>query len=156
MHRIRIIAVGNHKERWVAESCAHFEKLLQRYAEIEWVAVRTVKGNRSLSPEVVRKRESERILDRFRKGVHVALADGGTRVTSVMLARKLERWLDQGAGRVSFLIGGIYGLHEEVLHRADYTLSLSPLTYSHQLVRPVLLEQLYRCFSIRHGTQYHK
>jgi 23S rRNA (pseudouridine1915-N3)-methyltransferase len=131
--------VGKDKDAWITDGCAHFKKLLSRYAEVSW---------RVLSAE-----KSASGLD---KGFHIALADKGTDPDSHGLARQLEKWQMRCGGCIEFIIGGAYGLDESVLDRADLVLSLSSLTFSHQLVRLVLLEQLYRAFSILHNTDYHK
>jgi len=154
--KIRVIAVGKDKDRWVTDGCAHYEKLLSRFVTVQWVLVSPLKAASSLTPAQIKKREAERILKRFEKGIHVALADAGEPADSPTLARRLQGWLIQGRGIVSFLIGGPYGLDDPVLQRADHVLSLSFLTFPHQLVRLVLLEQLYRALSIMHGTDYHK
>ncbi len=153
--KIRVIAVGKDKDRWTTESCAHFEKLLSRYARVEWKIVSPAKGS-SLSPDLIKKDESERILKALGKGLVVALADTGESLDSPSFARKLEKWQTISGGTLNLVVGGAYGLNSAIMKRADSALSLSPLTMSHQLVRPVLLEQLYRAFSILHGTDYHK
>lgn len=90
------------------------------------------------------------------KGLVVALSDSGKKADSHEFARLLEQWQTRSNGTITFLIGGPFGLDESLLSRADVALSLSPLTFSHQLVRLVLLEQLYRAFSILSGSPYHK
>ena len=86
----------------------------------------------------------------------VALSDSGKSCNSVSFSRLLERWQTTSGGTVTFLIGGPFGLDTSLLESADLILSLSPLTFSHQLVRLVLFEQLYRGFTILHNTSYHK
>ena len=109
-----------------------------------------------MSASEVKKREAARILKALDKGFHIALADKSTGLDSHGLARQLEKWQTRCGGCIEFIIGGAYGLDESVLEQAELVLSLSPLTFSHQLVRLVLLEQLYRAFSILHNTDYHK
>lgn len=156
MLEIRIIVVGKDKNTWVTDGCAHFEKLLLRYADVSWRTLPAEKAGSGLSATEIRKREAARILKEFGKGFHVALADCGQAPDSCGLARLLEQWQARCGGRISFIIGGVYGLDDSVLCRADLVLSLSPLVFSHQLVRLVLLEQLYRAFSILANTDYHK
>jgi len=153
--KIEIIAVGKDKDRWVSEGAAHFEKLLGKFARIEWITITAEKG-KSLSPAQIKKAEAARLLGKIDKGLIIALHDRGTKLDSMQLAAKLERWLGQCNGRIVFVIGGAFGLDETVLNRADMMLSLSRLTFSHQVVRIVLMEQLYRAFSILYGSDYHK
>lgn len=155
MVKIDIIAVGRDKDRWISDGSAHFEKLLSKFAQIKWIPVAAEKGS-SLSPALTRKAEGERIAARLGKGLVVALHDKGLKCDSPQLAKKLESWLASCSGRITFLIGGAYGLSEQVLAKADIQLSLSRMTFSHQIVRIVLMEQLYRAFSILHGSDYHK
>lgn len=140
----------------MTDGCAHFEKLLSAFADIQWTIIPSGVLPSSLSATEIKKREGERLGREFGKGIHIALADRGDLMDSPALARRLEKWQMQSAGIISFLIGGAYGLDDAILSRADFVLSLSPLTFSHQLVRLVLLEQLYRAFSILKGTAYHK
>jgi 23S rRNA (pseudouridine1915-N3)-methyltransferase len=153
--RIRIIAVGKHKERWVQEGCAHFEKLLARFAYIEWKIISS-KESSSLSPAEIKRREAKLLEKEFQKGWNIALADAGESMDTFAFARMLETLQVKSGGRVNFIIGGAYGLDDDLLDTVDQRVSLSPLTFSHQLVRLVLLEQLYRAFTIIHGMDYHK
>jgi len=154
--RIRIIAVGKDKERWVTEGCEHFGKLLSRFARIEWIIVPAVRVSAALTPAQVRQREAGRIRAALEKGLLVALSDRGEKCDSITFADKLENFQTRCHGIINFLVGGAHGLDEAILKKADAVLSLSPMTFSHRLVRLVLLEQLYRAFSILHGRDYHK
>jgi 23S rRNA (pseudouridine1915-N3)-methyltransferase len=140
----------------VSESCAHFVKLLKRYARVELDYIPALKAASSLSPEEIKAAEAERLRGRLGNDWLVTLSDRGKKVDSHAFAKLLEKIQVKSGGKVTFLIGGPYGLHESFLKQADLTLSLSPLTFSHQIVRLVLLEQLYRGFSILSGTAYHK
>ncbi len=110
----------------------------------------------SLSPTEIRKAEAERLGKHLGKGLTIALTDRGEALDSPALARKLEQWMAHAGGAIQFVVGGPFGLHKSVLEKADLQLSLSPLTFSHQIVRLVLVEQLYRALSILHRTDYHK
>jgi 23S rRNA (pseudouridine1915-N3)-methyltransferase len=154
--KIRIIAVGKDKDRWLSEGCGHFAKLLSRFAVVEWKIIAAPKATSSLPATDIKRREGDALLKEFGKGFCVALADKGEPLDSEAFARRLEAFQTRSGGVLSFLIGGPWGLDDRVLRRADAVISLSPLTFSHQLVRLVLLEQLYRAFSILHGTDYHK
>ena len=154
--RIRIIAVGKDKERWVTEGCEHFGKLLSRFARIEWIIIPAVRVSAALTPSQIRQREAARIRRELEKGLRVALSDRGEKCDSAAFAARLENFQTRCQGIINFLIGGAYGLDKAILKEADVVLSLSPMTFSHQLVRLILLEQLYRAFSILHGSDYHK
>ncbi|MCK4302218.1 MAG: 23S rRNA (pseudouridine(1915)-N(3))-methyltransferase RlmH [candidate division Zixibacteria bacterium] len=156
MLKIRIIAVSKDKDRWVTDGCAHYEKLLLRYASVQWVIIPATRATASLTPDRIREQEAERLLKVCGKGFCIALTDKGTLMDSPTLARQLEKWQTRSRGILSFVIGGAHGLDQAVLERSQFTLSLSPLTFSHQVVRAVLLEQLFRAFSILGGSNYHK
>lgn len=148
--------MGKDKDSWVSDGCAHFEKLLSRFAHVEWQLIKAAKHSGSLSPSEIKRDEAERLLAKLDKGTTIALGDKGDRFDSVEFAKFLEKLQISSGGTVNIVIGGAYGLSQAVLDRADKILSLSPMTFSHQLVRLVLLEQLYRGFSILHGSDYHK
>jgi 23S rRNA (pseudouridine1915-N3)-methyltransferase len=154
--KVTILAIGKDKDRWVTDGAAHYEKLLGRWCRLEWDVVPSPRDSAGKSPDEIKKDEAQRLLARVGDGFVVALADCGRSTDSRQFARLIEQWQISSVGRVTFVIGGPYGLDESVLRRAGVVLSLSPLTFSHQLVRLVLLEQLYRGFSILHGTDYHK
>ncbi len=156
MLRVTILAIGKDKDRWVTDGAAHYEKLLGRWCRIGWEVVASPRDSAGKSPDEIKRDEAVRLLAKAGNGFIVALADSGKQTDSGQFARLLEQWQISSGGAVTFVIGGPYGLDESVLRRAGLVLSLSPLTFSHQLVRLVLLEQLYRGFSILHGTDYHK
>lgn len=153
---LRILAVGDHKDKWVAEGCEHFIKMLSRFATIDMQPLRSLKNSPRLSPDEIKRAEAALFSPHLTKGLVVALSDSGTQYDSPAFARMIEKWQTSSKGTITFLIGGPYGLDPSILKRADIVLSLSKLTFSHQLVRLTLLEQLYRAFSILHGTDYHK
>lgn len=155
MIKIRVVAVGKDKDAWISDGLAHYEKLVSRYAAVDWTVVTAVQG-KGMAPAEIKRREAERLGKHLGRGLTVALADRGKACDSPALARLMERWQTQSGGTITFVIGGAYGLDPTILKAADFTLSLSSLTFSHQLVRLVLLEQLFRAFSILHGTDYHK
>ncbi|MFH1686971.1 MAG: 23S rRNA (pseudouridine(1915)-N(3))-methyltransferase RlmH [bacterium] len=155
MIKIRIIAIGKDKDVWVTDACRHFQKLLGRDAEVEFKFLQAVKPGK-LSPAEIKKREGEVIVGALGKGLTIALSDGGQSLGSVQFAEILQRWQIESRGTIQFLIGGPYGLADDILSAADHILSLSPMTFSHQIVRIVLLEQLYRAYSILRGTDYHR
>ncbi len=156
MVRIHIIAIGKDKDEWVSEGVAHFEKLLSRFAKIKWTIVAVPSKSSSLSINEIKLQESKLIQKYLSGGTIIALADTGRQYDSPKFSKKLESLLSQSSGELKFVIGGPYGLDKSILEQADEIVSLSGLTFSHQIVRLVLLEQLYRAFSILKGTDYHK
>jgi 23S rRNA (pseudouridine1915-N3)-methyltransferase len=156
MLKIRVVAIGKDKDRWVTDGVAHYTKLLARYCQLTSLAVPSPKQSKSLSPDETRRLEAERLRPHLKQGTTIALTDRGKQFDSPAFAKLLSRLQTTSGGSVTILIGGPYGLDTSILENADYRLYLSPLTFSHQLVRLVLLEQLYRGFSILNNTDYHK
>jgi 23S rRNA (pseudouridine1915-N3)-methyltransferase len=156
MRKIRIVAIAKDKESWIAEGVAHYRKLLSRYASIDLESVAKARLTASATPEEIRKVEGQAILRCLQSGATVALSDAGRKLTSEEFARCIDKLTSHQRGVLTFVIGGAHGLDPKVLSRADTALSLSPLTFSHQIVRIILLEQLYRAFTILEGTDYHK
>jgi 23S rRNA (pseudouridine1915-N3)-methyltransferase len=107
--------------------------------------------------DIIKKKEGERILKAIKEDSYcIALAIGGKQISSEELAEKLDSLGISGNSHISFIIGGSLGLSAEVLNRADYMLSFSKMTFPHQLMRMILLEQIYRAFRINHNQPYHK
>lgn len=156
MLKVRIVAIGKDKDEWISSGVDHYIKLLTRWSKVEWISVTSPKKSSSLSPEEIKNAEAERLLEKVGDGLVVALTDSGRTYDSELFARRLQKWQTHAGGPVTFVIGGPFGLGDAVLRRADEHLSLSKLTFSHQVVRLVLLEQLYRALTILHGTDYHK
>ncbi len=156
MFRIRVLAIGEDKDPWVTLGIQHYSKLLSKYAALEVLPLPSPKTSSSLSPEEVKRQEASLLKEKFGKGITVALVDTGKTYDSLGFAKLIERWQSTSGGAITFLIGGPFGLDSQLVKTVNATLSLSPLTFSHQLVRLVLLEQLYRGFTILHNTGYHK
>ena len=153
---INIILIGKNKDSWVTEGCTHYEKLLSRFTNLNWLVIVPPKKISSLSPAEIKAKEGKLIIQTISKGPVIALADSGKKVDSHHFADLLDKLHTSSGGTINMIIGGAYGLDQSVIDKAELFLSLSPLTFSHQLVRLVLLEQLYRAFSILHNTDYHK
>lgn len=156
MSKIKIIALGRDKDEWVSAGCAHYTKLLSRWVRLDWRIINNNKIPSSLSPAEIMKAEAELIANELPTRGLIALADSGRQFDSIEFPGELQKWQTNFGAELTFLIGGAYGIDRTLLSKADSTLSLSPLTFSHQLVRLVLAEQLYRGFSILNGTDYHK
>lgn len=157
---ITIISVGKLKEKYLKMGIEEYVKRLGAYAKIELVEVADEKAPEQLSDaemEIVKRREGERILAKINDGMHVvALAINGKMKSSEEMAKDLESLMTYGTSKVAFVIGGSLGLHEDVLKRADEKLSFGKMTLPHQLMKLVLVEQIYRSFRIIKGEPYHK
>lgn len=153
---IEIQIIGRDKDAWITEGVEHYRKLLGKFAKVTITVLNRRHDSSSLSPKEIRKTEAALFNQKPNKGITVALSDKGKTFDSREMATLLEQLVTRSNGHIRFLIGGPYGLDDELTAKADLILSLSPLTFSHQLVRLVLLEQLFRAFSILHGDPYHK
>jgi 23S rRNA (pseudouridine1915-N3)-methyltransferase len=145
--KILIISPGKNHETYVSEGVQEFTSRISRYAPVEWKLIPTGKDA---------KEEGAAILKAVADKDHVILLDErGKELSSVGLSQFLEKRLNESVQRLVFVIGGAYGVSEEVKTRAQFTWSLSKLVFPHQLVRLLLSEQLYRAFSILRGEKYH-
>lgn len=150
-----IVAVGKLKEGHYREAIADYVGRLKHYRALAMVEVPEEKLVPGREGQVMR-REAERILASCPPGPRIALTERGARVTTVELAAKLAQFEGQGASHLTFVLGGPQGLDPELVRGAAWELSLSPLTFPYQLARLVLVEQLYRCETLRRGEPYHK
>ena len=158
--KITVIAVGKIKEKFFVDAIGEYSKRLSRYCKLEIIQVadeKTPDGASETVEEQIKEKEGERILSNIKDGSYVvALAINGAMVDSVELAEKMEKWGVSGISQIVFVIGGSLGLSGQVLARADYHLSFSKMTFPHQLMRVILLEQIYRSYRIIQGEPYHK
>jgi 23S rRNA (pseudouridine1915-N3)-methyltransferase len=157
---IQIVSVGKLKERYLVDGIAEYVKRLGPYAKVQVVEVPDEKAPESMSPaeeRQVKEREGERLLAQLRGDAFVvALAIDGQALSSEQLAQQLADLGTYGRSQVAFVIGGSLGLSSEVLERADMRLSFGRMTLPHQLMRLVLVEQIYRAFKINRREPYHK
>ena len=158
--KITVLCVGKIKENYFAEAVREYAKRLSRYAKLEIAEVEDEKTPDKASAaenEAIREKEGARLLTRLPEDAYViALAIEGKAPDSVELSRKIEALSVAGKSHLCFIIGGSLGLSPKVLARADELLSFSRMTFPHQLMRVILLEQLYRSFRIMRGEPYHK
>ncbi|WP_226654160.1 23S rRNA (pseudouridine(1915)-N(3))-methyltransferase RlmH [Pseudalkalibacillus hwajinpoensis] len=157
---ISIVTVGKLKEKYLKQGIEEYTKRLGPFAKIEVIEVPDEKAPENLSEtemEQVKKAEGNRILSKISPDAHViALAINGKMKTSEQLAHDLDQLATYGKSKIAFVIGGSLGLSNEVLQRANDTLSFSKMTFPHQLMRLILVEQVYRAFKINRGEPYHK
>lgn len=158
--KITIIVVGKLKEKYLQMGIAEYTKRLSRYCKLEIIEVSDEKAPENLSSaqeEEVKQKEGQKILNNIKSDAYVmALAIQAKQYASEEMASKLETLGLQGKSHVIFIIGGSIGLSKEVLDRADEHISFSKMTFPHQLMRLVLLEQVYRWFRIIKNEPYHK
>lgn len=154
--KIRILFTGRTTDPWIRQGIALYTERIRHYLPFELTELPDLKQTASLREEQVREREGELILKAVRSGDHLVLLDEhGAEFTSVAWARNLEQKAARVPKDLVFVVGGPYGFSEAVRARSNESLSLSRMTLSHQLVRPVFLEQLYRALTILKGEPYH-
>lgn len=158
--QITIIGVGKIKENFLAKAIEEYKKRLNRYCKLSIIEVPDEKAPEHLSEkqkEQIKETEGEKILPHLKENMYVVAMDiQGESLTSEALAEKIGQLGLRGNSNLAFIIGGSLGLSAGVLNRADYRLSLSAMTFPHQLTRLLLLEQIYRSFKIIKGEPYHK
>lgn len=158
--KITLITVGKIKEKYLKDAITEYSKRLSRYCKLEIIEVADEKTLDNASETVedgIRDKEGERILKYVRDDAYVVTLEiKGKLLTSEELAKKIENLGIQGTSHIIFIIGGSIGLGKEVLKRSDYALSFSKMTFPHQLMRVILLEQIYRSYRIISHEPYHK
>ena len=158
--KITLITVGKIKEKYLRDAIAEYSKRLSRYAKLEIIEVADEKTPDNASETVetnIKNKEAERLLKYIRDDAYlITLEIKGKQLTSEELAQKIDTLGVQGTSHIIFVIGGSLGLGEEVLKRSNYALSFSKMTFPHQLMRVILLEQVYRSYRIMNGEPYHK
>ncbi|WP_448862636.1 23S rRNA (pseudouridine(1915)-N(3))-methyltransferase RlmH [Dorea sp.] len=158
--KITLITVGKIKEKYLKDAIAEYSKRLSRYCKLEIIEVADEKTPDNASETVeggIRDKEGERILKYVKDDAYVVTLEiKGKLLTSEELAEKIDKLGIQGTSHIIFIIGGSIGLGKEVLKRSDYALSFSKMTFPHQLMRVILLEQIYRSYRIISHEPYHK
>jgi len=158
--KITILCVGKIKENYFTMAVNEYKKRLGRYCKLEIIEVpdeKTPDGASGREEEQIREKEGKRLLKQIREGAYLcALAIEGKQQDSVTFSKTLETFGVNGTEHLFFVIGGSLGLSPEILGRADMLLSFSKMTFPHQLMRVILLEQIYRAYRIMKGEPYHK
>lgn len=157
---IEIICIGKLKEKYWKDASSEYAKRLGRFCRFRITELKESRLPENAFPadeEMVKEKEGKEILKALKNNQYVVALDiRGKEMDSEKLAARLDRLMTDGVSDVAFIIGGSLGLSPEVLSRADYRLSFSPMTFPHQLMRIILQEQIYRCFKIIHNETYHK
>ena len=158
--KITLVTVGKIKEKFFEDAIKEYSKRLSRYCKLEILQVADEKTPEGASEAVelqIKEKEGQRILSLIRDDAYViALAIEGKMLDSEELAERIEKLGVSGISQIVFVIGGSLGLSAQVMKRADYALSFSRMTFPHQLMRVVLLEQIYRGYRIMNHQPYHK
>ena len=158
--RINIVCVGKIKEKYLKLGIDEFKKRLSKYCKLEIIELEDEKAPENLSDKemlMIKEKEGKKILSKIKDNSYViALAIDGKNLSSEELAETINKLRVRGVSNITFVIGGSLGLSDEVLSRADYKLSFSKMTFPHQLMRLILLEQVYRAYRINNGEPYHK
>lgn len=158
MLTVNLICVGSLKERYWKEACAEYSKRLSGFCHLQIIEIEESRLPDKPSQQQIKQAleaEGKRILSKA-AGLVVPLCIEGKQRPSVSLAKQLQDWALEGISAVSFVIGGSFGLSDEVKSAGRIRLSMSEMTFPHQLARVMLLEQIYRCFMIQANTRYHK
>ena len=160
MLNVTLICAGKIKEKFLREAAGEYEKRLSRFCSLKIIEVKdepTPDLPSEKEKSAVLQKEGARILGKIPKGAYViSLCVEGAQMSSEELAEKLDRLAVGGAGSIAFIIGGSLGLSDEIKRRSDLRLGFSKMTFPHRLMRVILLEQIYRAFTISKGITYHK
>ena len=157
--KVSIICAGKLKEKYLREGIAEYEKRLRPYSDVSTIEIaeERMKEKPSAAEKAdILRREGERLLAHIPQDAYFIVLDvGGAELSSEELSAKIDRLAVDGQSHIAFLIGGPFGLSDEIRHRADLRLSFSHFTIPHQLIRLFLMEQIYRAFKISRGEPYH-
>ena len=157
---ISVICVGKLKEKYWTDAIAEYSKRLKRFCSFDIIELKESRLPDKAGPaeeQQVKESEGEEILKKIKDNMYViALEVQGKKLSSEKLAEKMEKLTLQGHSNIAFVIGGSLGLSQAVSRRADFSLSFSDMTFPHQMMRVILLEQIYRSFKINHNETYHK
>lgn len=158
--KVTVITVGKLKEKYLRDAIGEYSKRLSKYCKLEIVEVADEKTPDNASEtviEMIKSKEAERIMKYLKENAYIiTLEIQGRQLTSEELANKIDSLATQGNSHIIFVIGGSLGLGREVLQKSDYSLSFSKMTFPHQLMRVILLEQIYRSYRIIKQEPYHK
>lgn len=158
--KITILAVGKIKEKFYVSAIEEYTKRLSRYCKLNIIQVadeKTIENSTDREIDIIKGKEAERILKNIPEDAYVVTLEiNGKMLDSEEMAEKIDKLGVSGQSHIIFVIGGSLGLHETVSKRADFKLSFSKMTFPHQLMRVILLEQIYRSYRIINNEPYHK
>lgn len=158
--KIRILTVGKIKEKYLVNGIKEYEKRLNGYCKVEMIEVldEPIPDNASLFVEEnIKNKEAKKLVDKIKKDDYVIVLDlHGQQIDSVELSNHIESCMIHGKSTIDFVIGGSLGLGKDIIERADFRLCFSKMTFPHQLMKLILMEQIYRSFKIMKNETYHK
>lgn len=153
---ITLICIGKTDEQSLEELISKYEKRLPNHWNYNRIEIPDIKNRKNLSETQQKEREAENILAKIEPTDYFVLLDErGKQWTSIQFSSEIQNWMNQSIKRIVFVVGGPYGFSDNVYQRANLKLSLSKMTFTHQMIRLFLVEQLYRAFSILQGKPYH-
>ena len=154
--KIVLLNIGKTKEQYLIDGISQYQKRLNHYAQFELLELSNIKNTNNLSDSELLRKEGELILQQLQLSDHLVLLDDkGKDFTSSKFAEKLQGWMLSSKKRLVFVVGGAYGFSEQVYQRGNEKLSLSKMTFSHQMVRLFFVEQMYRGYTILNNEPYH-
>jgi 23S rRNA (pseudouridine1915-N3)-methyltransferase len=153
---LELLFLGKTKEKYLAAGIDDYANRLSRYLKVEIKTLKEGKAKKGVPENLLIEKESEKLMQNSQGSYLVCLDRTGKQMDSLELAKQMERWEMQGIKKISFAIGGHLGLSSAILYKADLVLSFSPMTFTHEMSRLLLLEQLYRACTIKAGEKYHK
>lgn len=154
--KIRMICIGKTGKSFLEEAEIYYTKRIKHYISFEKIQIPDLKNAKKLSSEEIKEKEGGLILSKLDKNERVFLLDeNGKMFSSVSFSQFMQKQFNQGGQSLTFVIGGPYGFSEELYRRAEAKISLSKMTFSHQMIRPIFIEQLYRAMTILKGEPYH-
>ena len=153
--KVQIIAAGKIKDRWLKDGISDYAKRLGKFFDLEIIEVPDASDDAQI--ERAKKIESESLLAKVKNNSFLLALDvAGKSLSSIELAEKLPLWLERGGANLTVLIAGSNGFSDDLLTKCDYRLSMSKMTFTHQMARLIFLEQLYRAVKINRNERYHK
>lgn len=154
--KIVLIVIGKTTESYFKKSEEEYLKRLKKYIKLDYITIPDIKNTKKLSELEQKKQEGEKIISKIPSGSHLVLLDDkGMEKSSMQFSSYIEKKMVHGTKNLVFIIGGPYGFSEEIYAMAKEKLSLSKLTFSHQMIRTIFFEQIYRCFTIMNNEPYH-
>ena len=154
--KVSLLYIGKTNQKFVKEGFEMFAKRLQHYTRFQEIQIDDVKNAGKMPKEELKKQEGEKLLSKISNTDFLVLLDEkGKQLTSVEFANWIEQKMVQGKTHIVFAVGGAFGFSEAVYNRADYKLRLSDMTFSHQIIRVIFAEQIYRAYSIINNEPYH-
>lgn len=154
--KFKLICIGKTGKRFLVDGENEYIQRLKHYCKLEKIELPDIKNAKKLTNDEVKNAEGKMLLEKVEQGEQIILLDeNGSTFSSVEFSKFIQKRMNQGGKGITFIIGGAYGFSQEVYDRAQFKISLSKMTFSHQMIRVIFLEQLYRAHTILRGEPYH-